>query len=292
MDLKTKIKSFIPDEYFLKHKFSKSMGYKISLKNPRTFSEKMQWLKLYDRREIYTTMVDKYKAKRFVAGKLGDDIIIPTLGVWESFEHIDFERLPTSFVLKCTHDSGGLIICKDKKDLDVEKARQKLTTSLKHNYYYNSREWPYKNVQPRILAEEYLENDSNEGLHDYKVWCFNGEPVYIQYISGRLGDTTEAFYDLNWNKQSFSYHNPLTDEDIPRPDKLQDIISASKKLSQDIAFLRCDFYITESGDVKFGELTFYPMAGFEHWHPEDMDLKMGAMIDLSKVKASDKPQEN
>lgn len=276
-----KIYNDMSDDKFLKKRYKKRLGRVLDLSNPKLFSEKMQWLKLHNRRAEYSIMVDKYAAKKFVASVLGEKYVTPTLGVWNSFEEIDFETLPEKFVIKCTHNSGGLMICSDRRTVNWNKGREQIGKALKKNYYLSSREWPYKDVPPRIIAEEYLENNE-EGLHDYKVWCFNGEPVYIQYITGRIGDQTyEGFYDLNWELQNFSYHNPLMKEPVKRPDCLEELIWAARELAKNQPFVRTDFYVLEDGSIRFGEITFYPMSGMEHWHPAEMDRILGDMIDLN-----------
>lgn len=176
---------------------------------------------------------------------------------------------------------GGVVICRDKECLNENMARKQLECSLKRNYYWLGREWPYKHVKPRIIAEEYLEN-GGEGLHDYKVWCFNGKVKYIQYITGRLGTHTyEAFYDINWKKQKFSYHNPLMQGEVEKPYYLNELIKCSELFANGVPFVRVDFYVLEDGSLKFGEITFFPMGGMEKWHPESMDEYFGSMIDLS-----------
>ena len=164
----------LPDEIAIKKEFKAAMGYPLNLKNPRTFNEKIQWLKLHDRKPIYTKMVDKYEAKKYVATIIGDEYIIPTLGVWDHFDNIDFDSLPNQFVLKCTHDSGGLVICRDKETFDRENAKRILNRYLKRKYFYIHREWPYKNVKPRIIAEQYMEDSITHDLRDYKISTFNG----------------------------------------------------------------------------------------------------------------------
>lgn len=269
------------DEEFINMLYKMRMKQEVNLENPMLFSEKLQWLKLYNRRSEYTTMVDKNEVKDYVASVLGSKYIIPTIGVWDNFDEIDFEKLPNQFVLKCTHDSGGLVICKDKSNLNKEKARKKIERCLKRNYYFNSREWPYKNVSPKIIAEEYLENSEN-GLNDYKIWCFNGEPIYIQFISGRMGDTTyEGFYDTNWQLQPFSYYNPKMDKMVTKPKCLDEMLHISKIIAKDQPFVRCDFYVLEDGSIRFGEITFYPMSGMQQWNPVEMDRILGDKIDLS-----------
>ena len=269
------------DQKYLEVLFRYKMGKKCEFNNPLTFCEKMQWLKVYNRDPLYTKLVDKDAVKQYVEQRIGLKYLIPTLGRWNHFDDVDFDTLPSQFVIKCTHDSGGLIICKDKKLLDISAAKEKIEHCLARNYYSNLREWPYKDVPPRIIAEEYLENNE-EGLHDYKVWCFNGEPVYIQYITGRIGDQTyEGFYDLNWELQNFSYHNPLMKEPVKRPDCLEELIWAARELAKNQPFVRTDFYVLEDGSIRFGEITFYPMSGMEHWHPAEMDRILGDMIDLN-----------
>ena len=271
----------MPDEEFLKKRYRKRLGRTLELSDPSTFSEKMQWLKLNNRRPEYAVMVDKFAAKNYVANILGDKYVTPTLGVWDHYAEIDFDSLPEKFVLKCTHNSGGLMICNDRKTVDWDKGRKQIENALMKNYYLSSREWPYKDVPPRIIAEEYLENNE-EGLHDYKIWCFNGEPVYIQYITGRIGDQTyERFYNLNWELQNFSYHNPLMKEPVKRPDCLEELLWAASELAKNQPFVRTDFYVLEDGSIRFGEITFYPMSGMEQWHPVEMDRILGDRIDLN-----------
>ena len=272
----------LPDKpYISLYYFCKFKRF-CNFRNPKTFSEKMQWLKLYDRKVEYTVMVDKYEAKRYVAEMIGQEYVTPLLGVWERVEDIDFAALPEQFVLKCTHDSGGLVICKDKHQLDTEQAKKALNASLRCNYYRTAREWPYKDVKPKVIAEEYMENDENEGLHDYKIWCFDGCPKYVQYITGRNNESFEGFYDKDWVLQSFSYHNPLMKEPVPRPAKLQEMLALAQKLSEGLPVARVDFYILPDDSIRFGEITFYPMSGFEHWHPEKMDTIIGDMITIKK----------
>jgi len=271
----------VPDETYIKIYYRLRVGRKLNLDNPQAFTEKLQWLKLYDRKQEYTSMVDKCAAKEWIAGKAGTKYVIPNLGVYSNFEEINFGMLPERFVLKCTHNSGGVIIVNDKKAFDEREAKKKVNSWLKQNYYFFHREWVYKDVVPRIIAEEYLENDPVEGIHDYKVWCFNGEPQYIQYITGRLSpETYEAFYDCNWVKQDFSYHNPYYLHEVPKPVNLVEMLSVSRALAADIPFLRVDFYVLPDDSIRVGEMTFYPMTGMDTWHPKEMDLIMGSKIAL------------
>lgn len=270
-----------PDDKYLRLRYRLKMKKKLNLENPLRFSEKLQWLKLNNRKPEYSAMVDKYAAKQYAAKKIGEGYIVKTLGVWDCFDDIDFDTLPDQFVLKCTQDSGGLVICPDKKKLDKEEANRKLSGSLRVNYYLRGREWPYKDVVPKIIAEEYLENDASKGLYDYKVWCFNGRAEYVQFISGRLGnDVYEGFYNRDWVLQDFSYHNKKMHEPIPKPDKLEELLYLSEQLSKDIPFARIDFYILPDNSIRFGEITFYPMGGMERFHPNEMDDSLGKMISL------------
>jgi len=265
------------DKVFVSWFYERAMNKKLNLDNPTTFNEKLQWLKLYDRKDIYTKMVDKYEAKDYVASIIGKEYIIPTLGVYNSFDEIEFDKLPNQFVIKCTHDSGGLVIVKDKNKLDINKARNKINESLKNNYYYAGREWPYKNVKPRIIIEKYMQDN----LVDYKLFCFNGICKYILVCSNRKAHNKNTdFYDTNWNlapfNREFSTHNV---NGFVRPLELEEMISIAKKLSNNIPFVRVDLYIIE-GKVYFGELTFYPSSGFEGFKPPEWDEKLGDLIHL------------
>lgn len=272
------IKRLMPDKCYLSYMYHKKFGLKCNFKDPKSFTEKMQWLKLHDRNDEYTVMVDKQGAKEYVAQKLDSSYIIPTIGVWDSFDQIDFDSLPDKFVLKCTHDSGGLVIVTDKSIFNKEAAREKINRCLGRNYFYSGREWPYKNVKPRIIAEEYLENNK-EGLHDYKIWCFNGEPLYIQYVTGRVGNQTyDGFYDLDWNLQDIEFINPHLDHSVPKPSCLEKMLNAARVLAKGRPFLRCDFYVLEDGSIRFGEMTFYPMSGFQKFKPDTLDMELGEKL--------------
>lgn len=256
---------FLNDTLYLKLMTKCRFGISANLDKPQTFSDKIQWLKLHDRCEDYVQMVDKLQAKEYVKKVLhSDKYIIPTLGVWNSFDEIDFNKLPNQFVLKTNHDSGGVVICRNKTSFDRKKAQNILNKSLKRNYYFIAREWAYKKVAPKIFAESYLEN-GEEGLHDYKIWCFDGKPMYIQYITGRIGkETYEAFYDTEWKKQDFYFHNKLLEDEVQRPVHLKELLWGAERLSAGHKFLRVDFYVLESGEIKFGECTFFPMGGSKH----------------------------
>lgn len=272
----------LSDEKFLKLKYYAHMGKRLNLSTPRTFNEKLQWLKLNDRKPEYTVMVDKYAVKKYVSDRIGDQYIIPTLGVWDRPEDIDFESLPDQFVLKVTHDSGGLVICRDKATLDKEATIQKLHKSLQRDYYQVHREWPYKNVKRRIIAEKYMENGKDPDLSDYKFYCFGGEPKFL-YVSRGLSDHSTAsisYVSLNWEKQPFK-RNDFADFDVlpPKPLNFDKMLDLSRQLSADIPFLRVDFYEI-NGLLYFGELTFFPGSGFTAFDPPEWDHKIGEWITL------------
>lgn len=273
-----------PDKIFLKMLFPLRVGYKLNLDNPCTFNEKLQWLKLYNRKPIYTKMVDKADVKDYVADIIGKEYIIPTLGVYKSVDEIDFDTLPNQFVLKCTHDSGGIVICSDKSKLNINLVKDKLKKGLKRRYFYQNREWPYKQVNPRIIAEKYMVDESGYELKDYKIHCFNGTPQVILVCKDRYAKTgiTEDFFSVTW--EHLKVKRPLIPNsivEIPKPQNLDLMLSLSKKLSADIPFLRVDFYEIKS-QVYFGELTFYPASGMGEFVPIEWDNKLGEMIKLPR----------
>ncbi|MBO7303958.1 MAG: glycosyl transferase [Clostridia bacterium] len=270
-------KSYIKLVWFRKfHKFP-------NLKNPQTFNEKLQWLKLYDRKPIYSTMVDKYDAKKYVADIIGEEHIVPTLGVWDKFDDINFDELPNEFVLKCTHDSGGLVICRDKTKLDLVAAKKKIERSLKTNYYWSGREWPYKNVKPRIIAEKFMSDENNvNSIMDYKFYCFDGEPKFL-YVSTGMDDHKTArmsFITLDWDFAPFRRSDYSPFDTLPqKPTQFDEMIEHCRKLSAGHSFLRVDLY--EINDtVYFSELTFSPCGGMMPLDPENWDLELGELIKL------------
>lgn len=273
------------DEKYLKMIFKDNMGYPLDLENPKTFNEKLQWLKLYDRKPVYTTMVDKYEAKKYVADIIGEEYIIPTLGVWDSFDDIDFDKLPEQFVLKCTHDSGGLVICRDKSKLDMEHARKKIERCLKRNYYWSSREWPYKDVKPRILAEVYMEDENvAAGLTDYKFFCFNGKPEML-YVSQGLEDHATAsisFYDMEGKDMPFhrSDYKPIEGKFV-LPSNFDQMKETAEKMAKAVGspFVRIDLY-SVCGQMYFSEVTFSPCSGMLPFSPKEWDEKIGSWIRL------------
>lgn len=279
----------ISDKYFLETRYQNVFQKNLNLQNPQTFNEKLQWLKLNDRKDIYTKMVDKYEAKSYVSKIIGNKYIIPTLGIYNNFDEIDFNKLPNQFVIKCTHDSGGLVIVTDKSKLDIKKAKKKINKSLKKNYYYPGREWPYKNVKPRIIIEKYMKDNSINDLMDYKFFCFNGKCKFFKIDFNRLTKHQANYYDTNGNILPFGEEicPPDFAKKLELPVNLKKMINLAEKLSQNITFLRVDFYEI-NGNIYFGELTFYPASGFGKFQPEEWDLKLGNLIDLSMVNTNEK----
>ena len=276
---------FLPDKIYLKLMYHVLMDRKLDLKNPQTFNEKLQWLKLYNRKPLYTTMVDKYEVKSYVSSIIGSEYIIKTLGIYENFDDIDFSKLPDRFVIKCTHDSGGVVICKDKSKFDISKARKKINECLKSNFYFMGREWPYKNVKPRIIIEEFLDNHDNHDLNDYKFMCFNGKFKCSFVCTERRSDDglKVTFFDKNWNVMPFERHYPKSKKKIEKPKNYNKMIELSEKLAKNIPFVRIDFYEVE-GKIYFGEITFFPGNGTEEFTPEKYDYLLGSWIKLPKVK--------
>ena len=273
---------FISDESFVKCKYFLYFHKILDLNNPQTYNQKLQWLKLYDRHDEYTQMVDKYEAKNCAASIIGDEYIIPTLGVYNSFDEINFDELPNQFVLKCTHDSGGVAICRDKTTFDYKAARKLLSRNLKRNKYWSSREYPYKDVKPRIIAEEYMEDESGYELKDYKFFFFGGEPRLIQLDFDRFSGHKKNLYTIQWELLPFSFNYSCHPECIfPKPNGLEKMVDIARKLSKGIPFIRVDLYNIK-GKIYFGEITFFPASGMGKFQPEEWDYKLGEMINLPK----------
>lgn len=282
--MNSKFSRILADKTYLKIYFKCKMGYKLNLKNPQTFNEKLQWLKLYDRNPEYTKMVDKYEVREYIKEKIGEEYLIPLIGVYDKFDDIDFDELPNQFVIKCNHDSGGLVICKDKGKLNIEETRKKINKSLKRNYYYSGREWPYKNVKPRIIIEKYMEDSNKSDLIDYKLFCFNGIPKIVLVCSERFSSSNmcETWFDMNWKLIDMTESGHRVDSTISKPKQLKKMVELSKKLSKNIPFIRVDWY--EIGDkLYFGELTFYPASGFEKFELKEWNKKIGDMLSIDKL---------
>ncbi len=277
----------MPDEEYIRHMFRAKLGYDLNLDDPKTLNEKLQWIKLYDRKELYTKLVDKYEAKQYVADIIGSEYIIPTLGVWDDAKKIDFDSLPDQFVMKCTHDSHKVIICKDKEQLDTAKARKTMAEALKRDYYLKYREWAYKDVPRRIIAEKYMEDDSGF-LTDYKFYCFHGKADAVLTCYDRMeGDTKFYFFDRNWQLKRYNKQGKAAPEGFTKPkpqgiDKMFDLAETLAEVSE-APFIRVDLY-NVSGKIYFGELTLYPAAGFDKGRLPETDLLFGEMIDLKTIR--------
>lgn len=271
----------VPDTWEIKHVFRNRLGYKCDLKNPHTFNEKIQWLKLHDRKEIYHKLVDKYEVKRIIGDLIGEEYIIPTLGIWKSFDEIDFAGLPNRFVLKCTHDSASVVLCKDKTVFDYASAREKLTEALKTDYYhYVGKQWAYKGVERRIIAEEYLDEGNNAGLVDYKFMVFGGECRCVFVCAGRQSRLRLDAYDMDWQLMPFTRNNhPNMVKKAPRPQCYDTMLMLAEKIAGfvDNPFVRVDFYEVD-GKVYFGEVTFYPEGGLGSFDPIEWDYILGEWI--------------
>lgn len=272
----------LEDKKYLEKKFRVKLGYELDLSNPHTYNEKLQWLKLYDHRDEYTMMVDKYEVKSYVADTIGKEYVIPTIGVWEKPEDIDFAVLPDQFVLKVTHDSGGLVICKDKSRLNKDAVIKKLKDSLDRNYYLIHREWPYKNVHRRILCETYMEDDETSELRDYKFFCFDGIPkaLFIAQDRQKEGEETKFdFFDMKFTHLPFTNGHPNANPLPSKPHNFELMKTLAIKLSKGIPHVRVDFYEV-NGQVYFGELTFSHWSGFVPFDPFEWDEKFGSWINL------------
>lgn len=272
----------LPDKWYIFFRFKNRVGYWPHLNHPRTFNEKLQWLKLNDRHAEYTQMVDKIDAKKYVASIIGDNYIIPTLGVWNSVDEIEWDKLPNQFVIKVSSDSGGIVVCKDKQTLDIEKAKEKLTNGWGKNYYIHNKEYPYRDLTPRIIAEEYKEDESGYELKDYKIFCFNGEPKILFVASDRQKageDTKFDFFDLDWNHLPFTNGHPNSKDHIAKPKNFEEMLEIAKKLSAGIPQVRIDLYNC-NGKIYFGEITFFHWSGMTAFDPVEWDFKLGKMLKL------------
>ena len=272
----------LSDEEYLVRIFKAKMGFDLDLKNPKTFNQKLQWLKLYNRRPEYTMMADKYRVREYIADTIGDQYLIPLLGVWDDPDEIDFDALPNQFVLKCNHNSGlGMCICKDKSKLDIRKTKKQLRKGLDQDYYLLWREWPYKDIPRKIIAEKYMTDDSGQ-LNDFKLFCFNGEPKVTLVCSDRFSEKglREDFYNELWEKMSIKRPAiPVSDVSIEKPVNFEMMNILAKKLAQDMPFVRTDFYEI-NGKIYFGEMTFFPASGFSGFDPEVWDKMLGEWVIL------------
>lgn len=275
--LNSKISHILTDEAFLKLRYKVNLKKRLDLKNPLTFNEKLQWLKIYDRKPEYVSMVDKYRVREIIKKIIGGEYLVPLLGVWDDFDQIDFERLPDTFVLKCNHDSGSTKIC-NKQEINISELKKYYNKKISDNLFWWGREWPYKNVQPKIIAEQFLDD---EDLNDYKFMCFNGKVKCSFICSERFSSKGlhVTFFDRNWNPMPFERHYPKSSRNFPKPINYEKMIELAELLSKNVPFLRVDFYNVR-GKIYFGELTFFPGAGFEEFTPNIWDYTLGSWLEL------------
>jgi len=275
--------NWIPDALYLKILYRLSMGEACNLKNPIKYNEKLQWLKLHDRKPEYARMVDKYEVRGYIAETIGEEYLIPCYGVYNSFEDIDFSKLPEQFVLKCTHDSGSVEICKDRNVFDLKSVGMRLTEALKRNYYYTYREWPYKSVKPRIIAEKFMIDKTVDDLRDYKVMCFNGGAKLIEVHENRFArgrGYTQTFYDREWNKLDISQKGLAPTNQIrKKPRNLEKMLELSEIIAKDMYHARIDWYSIDD-KLYFGEITFYDGSGFTKFDNTEDDIFLGNLIKL------------
>jgi hypothetical protein len=267
------------DEFYIRVFYRLAMKERLDLKNPVTYTQKIQWLKLHNTNPMYSRMVDKYAAKEMIAKAIGQQYVIPLLGVWDSFDAIDFSKMPNQFVLKTTHDSGNVIVCKDKKHFDIAKARKKLSKALKTNYFYKSREYPYKNAVPRIIAEKYMYDKIQEELTDFKFFCFHDEPRVLQ-ISSHKGNTKKvSYYDMEFSRLHLATDLSGIDDALTKPDNFCEMIEIARRLSKGLIHVRIDLY-SINGQIFFGEYTFHNSGGIVNFNPPEWNKILGDMIVL------------
>ncbi|MFW6015259.1 MAG: ATP-grasp fold amidoligase family protein [bacterium] len=280
------ILNWVPDKIYLKLVFWAETNKKLNLERPQYFNEKLQWLKLYNRRSEYSTYSDKYAVRSYIKDNIGKEYLIPLIEVYKSVEEIDWDLLPNSFVLKCTHGSGANIICPDKSNLNIKEAKKKIKKWMKKNWYYFGREWPYMSISPKIICEKYMtENNNQQRLTDYKFYCFNGLPMYCQVIRNRGKNETIDFYDREWNHMTFNglRNLPQSKNNHGKPKEYEKMIGLAQKLAKDFPFVRVDLYYI-SGNIYIGELTFFPTSGFGKFYPEEWNKIIGDLLILPKNK--------
>ncbi len=285
MNIIKNLLKILPDKLYLQLMYFKHFRKFINFNNPKNFNEKIQYLKLKYRSNELTEMADKYKVKQYVSKLIGNEYVIPTLGVWSTTEEINFNELPKKFVLKCNNDSGGVVICKDKQALNIEETKKFLNSRLNNNGFWYGREWPYKNIKPCIIAEKYMENNGQNELIDYKFFCFNGQPKVVLVCSERFASNNmcKTYFDENWNLLNIMEANHRIDKEQKKPQSFEKMKTISQKLAKGMPFVRIDFYEIE-GSLYFGEITFFPASGLEKFKPEKWNNIFGDMIDISKYK--------
>ena len=281
----TGLKKYLPDKLFMQITYKKRFGKKINFKHPSTFNEKMNWLKLYDRKPIYTTLVDKYEVKKEIASLLGEDLIIPTLGIYDDVNKIDLDSLPDCFVMKCTHDSGGVSVCKSKKEYDFCQEKKKIANNLNKNFYELNREWPYKDIQPRVIIEKYLD-PGDEDLYDYKFFVFNKVCKCFKIDFNRTTNHHANYYDMEQRLLPFGevICPPVMEKNLPMPESFSIMRDKAELIAStyDIPFVRVDYY-SVGNKPYFGEITLYPFGGFGRFEPNEWDDILGSWLILPGI---------
>lgn len=283
-DFRQKVFRFLPDKVALQVEYLYRFHRLCNFDSPKTYTEKIQWLKLYNRDPKYCTLVDKYEVRGVVKSIIGEDHLIPLVGgPWDSFDEIDFNSLPKQFVLKSTHDSGGIVICKDKEQFDIDKAKKIINDSLKNNYFWQGREWPYKNIKHKIIAEQYMVDESGVELKDYKFFCFDGKCQFLFIATDRGIDTRFDFFDTDFNHIDVKNGHENSTKVIHRPERFEEMIEIAEKLSTGLPHVRIDLY-NINGKIYFGEYTFFHFSGLIPFEPDEWDIKFGEMLILPDVR--------
>ena len=270
---------FIPSKIYLRIVYKIKAKRKLNLKKPVTFTDKQNWLKLNDIHPEYTKLVDKIGVRQHLKEKLGEDICFPLLGVWEKYEDIDFDQLPNEFVLKCSHDSGSVKVIRDKKTINHQQLRQFYKNKLGRNPYYAGREYPYKHVKPRIIAEKFMVPEGLKDIEDYKFFCFNGEPKIMFVATDRSTDCRFDFFDMNFNHLDIENIHPQSGKEFSKPPLFEEMKQLASTLSKGMKFVRIDLY-TINDKIYFGEFTFFHGGGFWPMKPESWEMKLGDWINI------------
>lgn len=286
-DFSSKLKNIIckglavvPTKTYLKVMYKIKTGRKLNLKNPVAYSEKINWMKIYDKNPLYTQLADKYEVRKYVSERIGEEHLIPLLGIWDKFDDINFDELPENFVLKCTHDFGSVVLVDDKSKMDVNEVKKAINSELKYNFYYRGREWVYKNIKPRIIAEQYM-NLGRGRLIDYKFFCFGGKVEYLYVVTGRGGDVKYDFRDRNFNHVEMASGDVNPSDNAQKPEVYDQMIVIAEKLADGIKNVRVDLYDID-GKIYFGEMTFYHAGGMSAITPYEMDVKFGESFIMEK----------
>ena len=278
--------SVLPDSIMLPLQYRIKLGRKLDLKEPKRFTEKIQWYKMNYRNPVMHQCVDKYLVREYIKDRGLDYILVPLIGKYDSITQVDWDSLPDQFVIKTTHGGGGVnvVVCNDKRKLDIKEIKDKLQCDrrpVKENTM--GREWAYYGLIPGIVVEKLLINRDNPyaGINDYKIFCYNGHAKYVIVDVDRYIGHKRNFYDLNWNNLHVTSDCPAADKEIEKPENLDEMLSIAEKLSSDFPFVRVDLYDVD-GKVYFGELTFYPWSGYVQYEPDEIDYKLGKDFPLVK----------